>query len=68
MKVKKQRDTSCLKIMTFGFSVVQGSDEEVETTMQVCAIYLLLYIRLPGTKEVLIKAGLWEADKTANKK
>jgi len=34
---------------------------------QVCAIYLLLYIWLPGKKQMLIKAGLWEANKTANK-
>lgn len=54
--------------MTFGLTVVQGSDEEVETIMQVCAIYLLLYIWLPGKKEMSIKADLWEANKTANKR
>ena len=53
--------------MTSGLTTVQGSAEKVEAIMQVCAIYLLLYIWLPGKKQMLIKAGLWEANQTANK-
>lgn len=60
-------DAFCSKMMTCGLTTVQGSDEKVVTIEQVCAIYLLLYMRLPGKKKVLIKAGLWEANKTANK-
>lgn len=60
--------TFCLRITTSGLTTAQGSDEKVETIMQVCAIYLLLYFWLSGKKEMLIKAGLCEANKTGNKR